>query len=55
MAMSGASGAIWARSRNEKLDIADDLDAGSLRLDDDPMRIGMRQRHAGREDENHSR
>src|SRR5579871_5737039 len=34
---------------HEKLDIADDLDACRLRLNDDPMRIGMCQRHARRE------
>ena len=36
---------------HEKLDVADDLDARRLRLDDDPVRIGMGQRHAGREHE----
>src|ERR1700761_8925331 len=34
---------------HEKFDVADDLDTRRLRLDDDPVRIGMCQRHAGRE------
>ena len=35
----------------EKLDIADDLDASATRQFHRPVRLGMRERHAGRQDE----
>ena len=51
MAMNGASGACARALAREQLDIADDLDAGAARQFDGPVRLGMRQRHAGRQHE----
>ena len=49
MAMKGASGQQLGPLAAEQLDVADDLDAGSLGLGDGPMRRWMRQRHARRQ------
>ena len=51
MAMNGASGAELGALAAEQLDVADDLDAGGLGLSDRPVRLGMGERHAGRQHE----
>ena len=54
MAMTGTS-KFCARSRQEQLDVADDLDAGSLCRAHRPMRLGMRQRDARRQHQRRER
>ena len=49
MAMNGAVGAPRRALAREQLDVADDLDAGAARQLDRPVRLRMRQRHAGRQ------
>ena len=48
-AMNGASGALLARSRAEQFDVADDLHAGGAGFLHRPVRLGVCERHAGRQ------
>ena len=47
----GRAARDFAAFAAEQLDVADDFDARLARLEDGPVRRGMRQRNAGRKDE----
>ena len=51
MATKGASGALAAALAGEELDVADDRNPRRVGKVDGPVRLGMGQRHAGREHE----
>ena len=51
MAINGASGRDERALAAEQFDVADDLDAGRAGPGDAPVRLGMGQRHAGRQDQ----
>ena len=55
MAMNGTSKLCVRALAREQLEVADDLDARELRLLDGPVRLGMRQRHAGCQHERRER
>ena len=49
IAMNGSLGCAQSPLAGEHFDVADDLDTALARLDDCPMRLGMRQRHPRRQ------